>query len=209
MKIRISTLRAVIREAISETLSETRPWGREVGAEWDEGPEGDRYDRAEYYKKKRADAAKKQAALRAHALATVPQPEKKNEGELDEKGSWLSNTLDKAKKIAMMDVGGPEGVLTPAGTVTRNTKTKGGPSDEFKKWQEKQSKKEVSETGAYYGKTAPAHGVPLGGNGQKASGLTSACGDPKCPGCEEDGSYDRDEPPVMCWCGDRDCSHYE
>lgn len=201
MKIKLGTLKAVIREA----LNETRPWGREVGAEWDEGPEGDRHDRAEYYKKLAAQkAAAKKAAL--EKLKQMSQSPKKVD-ETD--GGWLSSVADKAKKLAMMDMGGPEGILTPADRIARNTKPRSGPSDDFKKWQEKRNKKEVSETGAYYGKTAAAQGVPLGGNGQKAPGLTSACGDPKCPGCEEDGSYDRDEPPVMCWCGDRDCSHYE
>lgn len=205
MKIKLGELRQIIREA----LQETRPWGREVGAEWDEGPEGDAWDKAEYYRKKRAEAAKKKAAARAHALATVPQPEKKNE--LDETEGWLDSVVSKAKKLAMTDVGGPEGFLSPADKATRNAGTKKGPSDEFRKWQEKRNKKqEVSETGAYYGKTAPARGAILGGNGQKEEEWFCPCGEPDCPGCEyDDRPIEYDEPPVMCWCGDRDCSHYE
>lgn len=138
--IRLGSLRKIIKE----TLSETRPWGREIGAEWDEGPEDDRHNRTAFLRKK----AKKRTVKKAPTPLPSPTPASDN-------------------------------------------------------------KKEVSETGAYYGKTASAQGVPLGGNGQKSPNLTSACGDPKCQGCEEDPPLERDEDPVMCWCGDRDCSHYE
>ncbi len=158
MRIKLGELRKIIKE----TLDETRPWGREVGAEWDE-PDG----------------------------------------------GWFDNVLSKAKAVAMTDLGGPEGFLSPADRIHKNAGPKKGPSDEFKKWQEKRNKKqEVSETGAYYGKTAPARGVVLGGNDQEDPKMVSACGDPSCNGCEYD-PPEYDEPPVMCWCGDRDCSHYE
>lgn len=51
--------------------------------------------------------------------------------------------------------------------------------------------KKVSETGAYYGKTASAKGAIMGGNGQKDPDQTSACGDPMCTGCGEDKRKER------------------
>jgi len=54
----------------------------------------------------------------------------------DEDESWLSHIASKVKKLAMKDVGGPQGVFTPSVSV----KKKGGPSQEFLKWQAKQSK---------------------------------------------------------------------
>jgi hypothetical protein len=211
MKIKFGELRKIIREA----LNETRPWGREVGAEWDE-PDGAKWDRIEYYRQKKRAAAKKKAdALAKLKQMSTPsaEPEKKNE--LDETDGWFDNLMSKIKKLAMTDVGGPEGFLSPSDKAARHGKTKSGPSDDFRKWQEKRNKKqEVSETGAYYGKVAPARGAIMGGNDQKDPAMVRSCGYPGCPGCEEDysdweGPADIGEQPVMCWCGDRDCSHYE
>lgn len=145
-------------------------------------------------------------------------------GEIEEAdGGWFDNVLSKAKEVAMTDIGGPEGFLSPADRVSRNVRPKKGPSSDFLKWQEQQKKKKsVSETGSYYGKTASAKGSIMGGNGQKPEGMTCSCGDPECHGCENAAENDwrgeqnsdweyieLDEPAPMCWCGDRDCSHYE
>ncbi len=64
----------------------------------------------------------------------------KQEGDSE---SWLDHIVSKAKKLALTDVGGPEGVLTPIDRVAQNSTPKTRRGDDFKKWKSKQHANEV------------------------------------------------------------------
>lgn len=57
---------------------------------------------------------------------------------------WLKQAASKVKDIAMTDVGGPEGILSPSDRAAKHGKTSNGPSNDFKKWQQKRAQKSES-----------------------------------------------------------------
>lgn len=68
-----------------------------------------------------------------------------DDGDLSENdfAAWLKKTASKVKDVAMTDVGGPEGFLAPSEKTQRHGKaSKGGESDDFRAWKEKQRKSE-------------------------------------------------------------------
>lgn len=58
-----------------------------------------------------------------------------DEVELD----WPKQAASKVKDVAMMDVGGPKGVLTPAERASQHGKPNGKESDPYKVWKQKRS----------------------------------------------------------------------
>lgn len=57
---------------------------------------------------------------------------------------WLRAAADKVKDVALTDVEGPEGFLSPAGKATAHGKPKAAPGDDFKAWQKKRAMRNES-----------------------------------------------------------------
>lgn len=59
-------------------------------------------------------------------------PKYKDSGFMD----TLGDVASKVKSVAMTNVGGPQGILAPAGQIAANAKPRGGPSAGFLKFQQ-------------------------------------------------------------------------
>lgn len=100
-------------------------------------------DREMSIDQKRSAAAEK--SRRDARKSPYDNPSWRSTEDLDEvELGWLRAAADKVKDVALTDIGGPEGFLSPADKATAHGKPRGkdAESDEFRSWKSKRAKNE-------------------------------------------------------------------